>query len=331
MSMTIQQIHDLAVKMGMETDLRGLKTVRKVLERAKARHDRTAPKDRWELDAEALTNPYLDSRILFDSKREVKKVLAGIDIQPGEMVIAKELGCDLVIGHHPIGEGLADLHDVMHLQADVMAMYGMPINIAEALMRERISEVAQGVSASNHHRTVDAARLLGVSLMCTHTVTDNMAAKFLDGVIKRAKPETLGEIIEVLKTIPEYRTAVTRKAGPFIMIGSPEGSAGKIVLTDITGGTEGAVGIYEKMAQYGFGTIIGMHMDKERKKEAAKYHINVVIAGHMSSDSLGMNQLLDQLEKRGVQIVPASGLIRVSRVAKPARKAAKAKPQARRK
>ncbi len=328
--MTIQQIHDLAVKMGMESDLRGLKTVRKVLDRAKVRHDRTAAKDRWELDHEALTNPYLDSRILFDPKREVKKVLAGIDIQPGEMIIAKDLGCDLVIGHHPIGEGLADLHDVMHLQADVMAMYGMPINIAEALMHERISEVAQGVSASNHHRTVDAARLLGVGLMCTHTVTDNLAAKFLDGVLKRAKPETLGEIIDVLKTVPEYRTAVTRKAGPFIMVGNPESSAGKIVLTDITGGTEGAVGIYEKMAQYGFGTIIGMHMDKERKKEAAKYHINVVIAGHMSSDSLGMNQLLDQLQKRGVEIIPASGLIRVSRVAKPARKAVgKVKPRRR--
>ncbi len=42
-------------------------------------------------------------------------------------------------------------------------------------------------------------------------------------------------------------------------------------------------------------------------------HMNVVIAGHMSSDSLGMNLFLDELEKQGIEIVPCSGLIRVSR------------------
>ena len=86
-----------------------------------------------------------------------------------------------------------------------------------------------------------------------------------------------------------------------------------MVLTEITGGTEGAVGIYEKMSQAGIGTIVGMHMAEDRKKEAQKNHVNVVIAGHMSSDSLGMNLFLDELEKRGIEIVPVSGLIRVNR------------------
>ena len=94
-------------------------------------------------------------------------------------------------------------------------------------------------------------------------------------------------------------------------------------MTEITGGTEGAVGIYEKMANAGIGTIVGMHMDEERKKEAQKYHVNVVIAGHMSSDSLGMNLFLDELEKRGIQVIPISGLIRVSRNKKPKFKAKK--------
>ncbi|TSC75616.1 MAG: hypothetical protein G01um101431_1169 [Parcubacteria group bacterium Gr01-1014_31] len=329
MSMTIKQIYQLAIQLGKLSDLRGQKSVAKVLARAQARYDHTPENDRWELDPEATVNPYLDSRVLFDHGRPVRKVLAGIDITPSDLIIAKQLGCDLVIAHHPAGEGLADLHDVMHLQAEVMALYGMPINIAESLMRERITEVAHGVSASNHHRTVDAARLLDIGFACTHTCTDNQAAKFLDGVIRRANPETLGEIIAALKTVPEYREAIKRKAGPFIMVGTPESSTGKIVLTDITGGTEGAVGIYEKMSQYGFGTIIGMHMDKERKKEAAKYHINVVIAGHMSSDSLGMNLMLDQLERRGVEIIPAAGLIRVSR-AKAATRTKASKPTKRR-
>jgi len=41
--------------------------------------------------------------------------------------------------------------------------------------------------------------------------------------------------------------------------------------------------------------------------------LNVVIPGHISSDSLGVNLFLDELEKRGIKIIPCSGLIRVSR------------------
>jgi len=57
-----------------------------------------------------------------------------------------------------------------------------------------------------------------------------------------------------------------------------------------------------------------MHMKEEAKKEAESSNINVVIAGHMSSDSLGMNLFLDELEERKIEIVPCSGLIRVSRL-----------------
>mgnify|MGYP006390759937 FL=1 len=82
---------------------------------------------------------------------------------------------------------------------------------------------------------------------------------------------------------------------------------------EITGGTEGPHQSYEKLAQAGVGTIISMHASEEHRKEAQKHHINLVIAGHMSSDSIGMNLILDKFEAQGVEIVPTSGLIRVSR------------------
>jgi len=314
--MNIQEIYDLAIKVGIASDLRGEGAVRKILKKTKEKYEKMGGERKKEFDAERLVNPYADSRILFDTKKEIKKIMVGIDIQPAELIIAKQLGVDLVIAHHPIGAALADLGDVMHLQADVLAMYGVPINIAESLTKERISEVARGVSASNHFRTVDAAKLLDMGLICLHTPCDNLAATFLEKLIVKAKPETVGEIITLLKTVPEYQEAIKRKTGPKVFVGSEENSAGRIVVTEITGGTEGAVGIYEKMAQAGIGTIIGMHMDEERKKEAQKYHINVVIAGHISSDSLGVNHFLDELEKRKIEIIPCSGLIRVSRAKK---------------
>lgn len=314
--MNIQQIYELGVKLGIQNDLRGGQKVKKILNKSKERYDKLGAEKKSEFDLEKLKNPYSDTRLLHDTKKEIKKVMVGIDIQPAELIIAKQLGVDLVIAHHPLGAALADLGDVMHLQADVLAQYGVPINIAEALTKERISEVARGVSASNHYRTVDAAKLLDIGLICVHTPCDNMAATFLENLIKKGKPETVGDIIKILKTVPEYQEAIRRKAGPKIFAGHEENSTGKIVVTEITGGTEGAVGIYEKMSHAGIGTVIGMHMDEERKREAQKYHINVVIAGHISSDSLGVNQFLDELEKKGIEIVPCSGLIRISRAKK---------------
>ena len=316
--MKIQDIQKLAIKMGAEVDFRGKDGVQKLLDDKKQKFDKMSEKDRAEFDQDALENPYLDSGIynIADDK-EIKKVLVGIDIGPEEILIARELGdIDLVIAHHPVGKGLAQLADVMELQADVYNYYGVPINVAEALMRERILEVARGVNSSNHQRTVDAAKLMKVNLMNSHTPCDNLAANFLKSFIEKKNPERVGELISALKEIPEYKEAMKIGVGPKIFVGSPENRCGKIALTEITGGTEGSPKLWEKMAQVGIGTVIGMHISEEHKKEAEAAHINVVIAGHISSDSLGVNLLMDELEKNGVEIVQCSGYTRFSRVQK---------------
>jgi putative NIF3 family GTP cyclohydrolase 1 type 2 len=269
-----------------------------------------------------MTNPYLDSRIHFaGGSKNIKRVMAGIDIDTSELMMSRYLSnhggpVDLVIGHHPEGKALADLSDVMHLQADLLSQYGVPINIAEGLMRVRIGEVSRGVSASNHFKEVDAARLLEMNFMNVHTPCDNLVARFVEAKINKDKPETVGDIIKSLLEIPEYREAQLRGAGPRLFTGSEENSIGKIAFSEITGGTSGSAKMYEKMSQAGIGTIISMHQSEEHRKEAEKAHINVVIAGHISSDSIGMNLFLDELEKKGIEIVPCSGLIRVSRVKK---------------
>ena len=209
---------------------------------------------------------------------------------------------------------MAQLADVMHLQADVLSQYGVPINIAESLMKIRISEVARGVNAINHQRAIDMARILGVNFMGSHTPCDNLVARFLKNLIDDKKPETVGDVISLLKELPEYKEAMKIGVGPKVFVGAPENRVGKIAVTEITGGTEGSVKMYEKMSQAGIGTVIAMHTSEEHRKEAEAAHLNIVIAGHMSSDSLGVNLLMDELEKQGIEIVPCSGFTRFSRV-----------------
>jgi len=318
--LTLKQIYNLAIEMGIAADLRGKKSVEKHLKRTKEKYDELSKEEKKDFDEEKLRNPYSDTRILFgDESKKIKRIMAGIDVDAGELMIAKYLSqnsgkeIDLYLSHHPTGKALAALDEVMHLQAEVLANYGVPINIAENLLKIRISEVARGVSPVNHNKATMAAKNLGIALMCVHTPADNLVASYLDKIIKKEKLEFVADLVKLLKKIPEYAAAGKENAGVKIFSGNKENHCGKIALTEITGGTEGNPKIYEKLANAGIGTVVGMHISEEHKKEAEASHINAVIAGHISSDSLGMNLFLDELEKRGIEIIPASGLIRIKR------------------
>lgn len=314
--MNIQEIYKLGIEFGMKNDLRPLADVKKKLFRIKMQYEKLSQEEKKTFDKERLANPYMDSTVHYDSGKKIKKIMAGIDIDAGELLIAKQLGVDAVVAHHPVGKGLSYLDDVMHLQADVLAQYGVPINVAESLMRIRISEVSRSVNPANHFKSPMAAENLKISFLNVHTPADNAVATFLKNLIEKRKPEYVSEIIELLESVPEYAEAKKFGLGPVLFSGNKENRTGRIAITEITGGTEGSSKMYEKMANAGIGTIIAMHQSEEHREAAEKAHINVVIAGHISSDNVGMNLFLDELEKKGVKIIPCSGLTRFSRINK---------------
>lgn len=316
--MKLKEIYQLAIELAMENDPRGKAEVAKLLDKAQKSFEELKDEEKSEFDPDKLINPYSDSRILAgDVEQEIKRVLVGIDIEVGEVLLADRLQekgqqIDLIMAHHPEGRALAALHDVMHMQEDILYKLGVPINIAEGLMASRISEVQRGLAPLNHNKAIDAAKLLGFAMMCIHTPADNMVNTFLEKYFAEKQPETLGDIVKLLKDIPEYQAAAKENAGPFISVGSPKKRAGKIFV-DMTGGTGGSEDAFAKLAQAGVGTIVGMHIGEKHRKEAEKNHINVVIAGHLASDSLGMNLILDQLEAKGLEVIPCSGLTRFKR------------------
>ncbi|MCH8048869.1 NGG1p interacting factor NIF3, partial [Patescibacteria group bacterium] len=152
--MKIQDMYQKAIQMCIDADFRSNDYIAKLLERKKQKLEKLSDAQKEEFDRESLVNPYSDSRILHIAEdKDVKKMLVGIDIEPAELLIAKQLGdIDLVISHHPAGRALADMHEVMELQADVYNKYGVPINIGEALTKERLGEVARGLNPRNNWR-----------------------------------------------------------------------------------------------------------------------------------------------------------------------------------
>jgi putative NIF3 family GTP cyclohydrolase 1 type 2 len=148
-----------------------------------------------------------------------------------------------------------------------------------------------------------------------HTPADNHAFSFIKSLMKKESPKTVQDIIEILKGIPEYKEAAKHNAGPSIIVGNPKRYVGKI-LVEMTGGTEGPKDIFEKLYKAGVRTLISMHLSEEHFKKVLDANLNVVIAGHISSDTLGINLLLDRIEnktKQKLQIISCSGFNRITR------------------
>src|SRR5581483_2582704 len=189
---------------------------------------------------------------------------------------------------------------------------GVPVNVASALLEERKGEVKRRFGPMNHSRAVDAARLLDVPLLALHTIWDNLGNNFMKEYLAKKELETVGEILDYVNEIPEFIEAARGKSAPSIVAGSVNSKAGKVFVS-FTGGTNASKELYVELAKAGVGTIVEMHVSEETIKELKKLHINVIDCGHMAADSIGANLYLDVLEKKGIKVVPCSGLIRIRR------------------
>ncbi len=296
--MKIVDLYKKAITLGMENDPRGKDFVIEELAMRKKEYERLSPKEKVAFDIESLENPYSDTRILYGNKEhKVKNILVGIDIDVGEVLLAetlknKKIPIDLILSHHPSGRAYAGLYSVMYMQADILHKFGVPINIAEGLMDNRIKEIERRLAPVNHTRAADAAKLLNIPFICLHTPSDNMVASYLQRLFDEKKPYTLEDIVDILLEIPEYTEGQKNGAGPKILIGSKNRKSGKIFV-DMTGGTEGSKEIFNNICLSGVNTIVAMHLSEEHRTEAEKNHLNVIIAGHIASDNLGLNLLLD--------------------------------------
>jgi putative NIF3 family GTP cyclohydrolase 1 type 2 len=316
--MNVKDIYEKAYTRGIEVDPRGVDEVKAELAKVNKDYDELSEKKKKYFDTERLVNPYADTRLLYgDPDKEVKRAIVGIDMEVGEVLLADRLSekgtpIDLIIAHHPEGRAMAKLHAVMNMQSGIMEKYGVPINVAEDIMAERISEVQRRIMPANHMRAGDAARLLDIPFMCMHTPADNSVVTFLQGLLDEKKPRYVSEILDILAEIPEYDKAASEVMTPEVVCGSGRRKAGK-VFVDMTGGTGGSKKAFEKLSNAGVGTVVGMHISEEHRKEAEKNHLNVIIAGHMSSDNIGMNLLFDNILSPDIDIVETAGFRRVSR------------------
>jgi len=317
--LNIGEFYKLIVEEGIKHDPRSKNEILKYLRTVKAKYEKLHPAEKEAFDKERLSNPYSDTRVLFGSlKTIIKTVMVGIDIETPELLLADKLKSkgkkiDLAVSHHPQGFARARLYSVMNVLYDILKTVGVKGENIKRMLKERIDEVLRKSIAGNHPRPVDAAKLLGIPLVCAHTVADNFVYQYFYNLIKKERPFRVSDILDLLYQAPEYKLAMRNGQGPKVILGKPSNKCGK-VLIEMTGGTEGPKNIYEELVKGKVATLLSMHISEEHFKKAKKCKLNIIIAGHISSDTLGMNLLLDEIEKhKKLDIISCSGFTRIRR------------------
>ena len=249
-----------------------------------------------------------DSGILRPSD-DVTKVMIGIDIDTADLMLARELGADLVIGHHPIsGDPALNLHQVMKRQVELMTRVGIPITKAQKILQGRIGSVERSAHPKNFDKVAQAAELLDMPLMNIHMpldiITEGIVQQKLDE--KLTPTSTVGDVIDALREISEYDSDT---AGPAIRVGSRDDYAGPAFVS-MAGGTNGGPDVMKAYFEAGVGTLVLMHIPEDGLKAVKEQgYGNVVVAGHMRSDSVGINKFIAALRERGVEVIPMGGVI----------------------
>lgn len=256
-----------------------------------------------------------DSGIVYDNGKEVKKVLAGIDMDNTMLMIAKQLGFDCVAQHHPAGiigpSGIEhDLFGRDHMKK--LMECGLPINEAQKLAYAGRQRRTQGMHSRNRTAMRDVAKLLDISDVAFHTPADILAERYTQAkmdTLSAANPRcTVGDIIDELLKIREYAECLDGQK-PEVWVGSKDSFAGKIYV-EMYGVGAPSADEYVACANAGVGTFVTMHATPEVLEALRKQNkANLIVAGHMASDSLGFNQILDAWEAKGIEIVRISGIV----------------------
>jgi len=244
-----------------------------------------------------------DSAIYVEGKN-IKKVLFGIDAGVPELLLAKQLRHDAVIAHHPQGDSaIINYHKVFERHVQQMVEAGVPKKEAE----QAASKKRQALEVENHTRNyghaVSVARLLKMPYMNIHAPLDEIGRQRMTKQVKLAAARnpnaTVGDIVAALQKLPEFKKAQTDIK---IRLGRGSNQAGKVVVSHAAG-TNGGCEVAKTYFKHGVGTLIYIHissadLDRLRTDGAG----NLIVTGHIASDSVGINPFLKALEEKRVSV-----------------------------
>lgn len=236
--------------------------------------------------------------------RGIKRILFGIDAGVAELMLAKQIGCNAAVAHHPQGgSAILNFHKMFERHVEQMVEAGVPEKEAEKSVSKKRDSLEVENHARNYSHVISVARLLKIPYMNIHAPLDEIGRQRMTKQVKLAtegKPDaTVDDVVAALRKLPEFRRAQTAiKIG----VGKASNKAGRVVVSHAAG-TNGGYEVAKTYFKHGVGTLIYIHIssvDLERLKTDGIG--NLIITGHISSDSVGINPFLAELEAQGIAV-----------------------------
>jgi len=248
---------------------------------------------------------------IYHSGDGIRRVLIGIDIKAPEVKLARDLGYDVAISHHPIG-GAAVLryHEVLLRHVDQMIEAGVPAEIALSALADTIETRRILGSMGNYDHSPSIARLLDLPYMNIHTPLDEIGRRRMAEAVGELGPEgSVADLIDHLYTsFGEFCNAMTEIE---VRLGRKDNRIGRVVVSH-GAGTNGGYPVAKAYFDHGFDTVIYIRCRPEegrRLRDEYGDEKNLIVTGHIASDSIGINPYIDRLRQEGLEVTPISGII----------------------
>ena len=242
-----------------------------------------------------------DSAVYVEGEN-LEKVLFGIDADAPELLLAKQLGYDAVISHHPKGgSAVINFHEVFSRHRQQMAEAGVPQHAADEAIRRKMAALEVEMHTRNYRHAIDFAKRLNMPYMNIHTPLDEIGRRTMARTISQKIDEdsTVADVVAALNSLPEFKNATTNIK---IRLGTPSAPAGQTVVSH-GAGTNGGYEIAKAYFRHGVNTLIYIHIspgDLDKLKSDGLG--NLIITGHIASDSVGINPFIHQLETMGISV-----------------------------
>ncbi|MCS6768160.1 MAG: Nif3-like dinuclear metal center hexameric protein [Candidatus Nitrosocaldus sp.] len=250
------------------------------------------------LDLAGMSSIPADSAVHVKGK-DIQRVLMCIDAEQSTIMLAKQLGYDAVIAHHPIGRAYIDFYKVLDRHIEFMLNAGIPRDVAEDAVRELRERVMLRAHTSIYTHVTSFAERIGMPLLNIHLPCDElMRRELLRSITGRV--ERVRDIGSSVEQLDEFRRADTRVE---VVHGDEDAVVRRYMLV-VAAGTNGGYSVAKAYFEHGYDTVIYLHISPEDLARAKSSNLNgnIVILGHLAGDSLGMNMLADALRGKGLQV-----------------------------
>lgn len=236
----------------------------------------------------------------------IRRMLVGIDLEGPELLLAKEEGFDLALAHHPAGgTAVLGMGEVFARHVGLMVRAGVPQHVAEAAVEDRLLEDRLSGQTRNYDRLPALARFLGIAYMNIHTPLDEIGRRRMAEAAGELSPSrAVADLIALFRDrFGEFRNALTEIQCP---VGDLGNRVGKVAVAH-GAGTNGGYPVAKAYFDHGVDTVVYIHVSpadaRRLRGEYAGRGKNLVVTGHIASDSLGINPFLEALRERGLGVV----------------------------